>query len=140
MELRQLKYFIVVAEELHFGRAAQRLHLSQPALSKQIRALENNLDVLLIERTKHWVKLTPAGQKLLETAHRILRETEQGIKLVQQIGKGEIGHLKIGFTTPALYSVVPEIIRKDRYRVYCFELTKSEYKRSRLSKIGRGLS
>ena len=75
MELRQLKYFIVVAQELHFGRAAQRLHLSQPALSKQIRALENNLDVLLLERTKHWVKLTPAGQKLLarvrEARHQI---------------------------------------------------------------------
>lgn len=117
MELRQLKYFVVVAQELHFGRAARRLHLSQPALSKQIRALENNLDVLLLERTKHWVKLTPAGQKLLETAQRILRETEQGIKLVQQIGRGEIGQLKIGFTTPALYSVLPGILRRycDRF-------------------------
>ena len=122
MELRQLKYFVVVAEELHFGRAAQRLHLSQPALSKQIRALENNLGVLLLERTKHWVKLTPAGQKLLETAHRILQETEQGIKLVQQIGKGEIGHLKIGFTTPALYSVVPEVLGFYRARFPSVEL------------------
>ena len=65
MEFRQLVYFIAVAEELNFSRAAKRLHLSQPALSKQIQALENSLEIELFNRTKHWVKLTPAGKQFL---------------------------------------------------------------------------
>jgi DNA-binding transcriptional LysR family regulator len=78
MEFRQLTYFIALSKELHFGRAAQRLHLSQPALSKQIQALENSLKIKLFERTKHWVRLTPAGKLFLETARYTLQQLEQG--------------------------------------------------------------
>lgn len=114
MELRQLKYFITVAEVLHFGRAAEALHLSQPALSKQIQALEDSLGVQLLERTKHWVRLTIAGQKFLETAHRILQEVEQGIQATRQIADGEMGRLKIGFTEATLFSLAPDIIKTYR--------------------------
>lgn len=114
MELRQLKYFITVAEELHFGRAAEALHLSQPALSKQIQALEDSLKVQLFERTKHWVKLTIAGQKFLETARRILHEVEEGIQVTRQVADGQIGRLRIGFTETTLFSLAPTIVRTYR--------------------------
>jgi DNA-binding transcriptional LysR family regulator len=114
MELRQLKYFITVAESLHFGRAAESLNLSQPALSKQIQALENSLDVQLLERTKHWVRLTIAGQKFLETAHRILHEVEEGIQVTRQVADGTIGRLRIGLTEATLFSLAPDIIRTYR--------------------------
>jgi DNA-binding transcriptional LysR family regulator len=114
MELRQLKSFITVAEELHFGRAAESLHLSQPALSKQIQALEDSLEIQLLERTKHWVKLTIAGQTFLETAHRILNEVEVGIQVTRQVATGEMGRLKIGFTEATLFSLAPDIVRTYR--------------------------
>lgn len=114
MELRQLKYFIRVAEELHFGRAAESLHLSQPALSKQIQALEDSLGIQLLERTKHWVRLTIAGQKFLETAHRILHEVEEGIQVTRQVANGEIGRLRIGFTEATLFSLAPNIVKTYR--------------------------
>ncbi|BAY41915.1 LysR family transcriptional regulator (plasmid) [Nostoc sp. NIES-2111] len=122
MELRQLKYFVTVAELLHFGRAAEALHLSQPALSKQIQALEDSLGVQLLERTKHWVRLTIAGQKFLETAHRILQEVEQGIQATRQIADGEMGRLKIGFTEATLFSLAPDIIKTYRQRYPQVEL------------------
>lgn len=111
MELRQLRYFITVAETLHFSRAAEALHLSQPALSKQIQALEDSLELQLLERTKHWVRLTIAGQKFLETAHRILQEVEEGIQVTRQVADGEIGRLRIGFTESTLFSLAPNITR-----------------------------
>lgn len=122
MELRQLKYFITVAEVLHFGRAAEALHFSQPALSKQIQALEDSLGVQLFERTKHWVRLTIAGQKFLETAHRILQEVEQGIQATRQTADGEMGRLKIGFTEATLFSLAPDIIKTYRERYPQVEL------------------
>lgn len=111
MELRQLRYFITVAEELHFGRAAESLHLSQPALSKQIQALEDSLEVRLLERTKHWVRLTPAGVKFLETARRILRDVEEGIQITKQVADGQIGRLRVGLTEGTLFSIAPKILR-----------------------------
>lgn len=111
MEIRQLKYFITVAEELHFGRAAESLHLSQPALSKQIQALEDDLDVQLFERTKHWVKLTIAGQKFLETAQRILHDLEEGVQITKQVADGSIGRLRIGFTEASLFNLAPNIVK-----------------------------
>lgn len=111
MELRQLRYFITVAESLHFSRAAEALNLSQPALSKQIQALEDSLEVQLLERTKHWVRLTIAGQKFLETAHRILHEVEEGIQVTRQVADGRIGRLRIGFTEATLFSLAPDIVR-----------------------------
>ena len=114
MELRQLRYFTAVAEELHFGRAAERLHLSQPALSKQIKALESSLEIQLFDRTKHWVRLTPAGRQFLVTARHTLQQLEQGVKVARQVACGEVGRLGVGFPNPALLTIVPNIL--DRYR------------------------
>ena len=123
MELRQLKYFIAVAEELHFGRAAEKLHLSQPALSKQIHALENSIEIKLFDRTKHWVRLTPAGKQFLETARHTLQQLEQGIKAARRIALGEIGRLRIGFPNPALLTILPKILQQYRSQYPKVELT-----------------
>jgi DNA-binding transcriptional LysR family regulator len=114
MELRQLKYFIVVAEELHFGRAAESLHLSQPALSKQIQALEDSLNIQLLERTKHSCRLTMAGKKFLETARKILQEIEEGIQVTRQVADGQRGRVRVGFTEATLFSLAPTIFKTYR--------------------------
>ncbi len=114
MELRHLRYFVTVAEELHFSKAAEKLYVTQPALSKQIRALETELQVQLFDRAKQKIELTAAGVVFLETARRILLEIEQGIEKTRQVARGEIGKLKIGFTASALQTVLPEILDKFR--------------------------
>ncbi len=111
MELRHLHYFITVAEELHFSRAAERLHISQPPLSQQIRGLEDELGVKLFERTKRQVHLTEAGKVFLERSYLVLAQLEQAIAVTQQIGRGEVGQLVIGFVDSATYTVLPEILR-----------------------------
>jgi len=102
IDLRQLRYFVAVAEELHFGRAARRLNLSQPPLSQQIMALEEHLGVMLFQRTKRHVALTPAGQHLLPEARRILRDMERIAEQTKEAQKGLTGHLRIGanFSAP----------------------------------------
>jgi DNA-binding transcriptional LysR family regulator len=111
MELRQIKYFIAVAEELHFGRAAESLHLSQPALSKQIQALEDSLKIQLLERTKHSCQLTMAGKKFLETARKIVQEIEEGIQVTKQVADGQVGRVRVGFTEATLFSIAPKIFK-----------------------------
>ena len=110
MELRHLHYFIAVAEELHFSRAAERLCISQPPLSQQIRALEDELGVKLFERTKRQVHLTEAGKAFLERACLVLAQLEQAIEVTQRIGRGEVGRLTIGFVGSATYTVLPDIL------------------------------
>ena len=107
MELRQLKYFVMVAQELHFGKAAARLDITQPALSKQIRVLERDIQVQLFVRTKRKVELTPAGEVFLQEAQQLLERAKQAIALAQRTAKGEIGRLTIGFTPTATYTVLP---------------------------------
>ncbi|GAP97983.1 LysR family transcriptional regulator [Leptolyngbya sp. NIES-2104] len=114
MELRHLRYFIAVAEELHFGRAAKRLNITQQPLSQQIRQLELELDTSLFHRTKRTVRLTEAGHIFYEGATKILQQAEQTIQFTQQTGRGEIGHLEVGFTGPALSSVLPQIVSRFR--------------------------
>lgn len=97
MELRHLKYFVVLAEELHFGRAADRLHMSQPPLSQQIRALEEQIGVKLFTRTSRKVELTSSGQAFLPEARATLERAENSIKIAQLAQTGNVGRLAFGF-------------------------------------------
>lgn len=110
MELRHLRYFVAVAEELSFGRAAAALNMSQPPLSKQIKDLEREIGATLFERTKRRVEITAAGQDFLLYAKDILRMADEARYRVQQVSTGEIGKLVIGFTGTTMYDL-QEILR-----------------------------
>jgi DNA-binding transcriptional LysR family regulator len=114
IELRHLRYFVAVAEELHFGRAALRLHLAQPPLSQQIRKLEEILGYPLFERTSRSVRLTAAGQLFLERTQRTLRNVQRDIEETRSIGRGEVGSLHIGFVGSAMLTTLPSILREYR--------------------------
>ena len=114
MELRQLRYFIAVAEELHFRRAAERLHISQPPLSQQIRALEQELGFVLLTRTRRRVELTPAGAAFLRDARTLLAELEGAVATARRIDAGETGRLRINFVGSALFSIVPGTVERFR--------------------------
>ncbi len=116
IELRHLRYFIAVAEELHFGRAAQRLHIAQPGLSQQIQALESELGISLLARTRRRVELTAAGQVFLEEGRRVLAQLERAENLARRAATGEIGRLAIGGTESATWVVLPELLRAFRRR------------------------
>lgn len=113
VDLRQLRYFVCVAEELHFGRAARRLNMSQPPLSQQIKALENHLGVVLFRRTQRVVELTPAGNFLLPEARRILHDMGRVAEQTRQAESGLTGHLRIGvnFSAP-LHPFTPKLLQK----------------------------
>jgi DNA-binding transcriptional LysR family regulator len=113
VELRHLRYFLALAEELHFGRAAQRLHIVQPALSKQVIALERELGVELLDRS-HGVTLTAAGQVFYEEAKTIVERVDGAVATTRATARGEIGSLSIGFVAPAMWSVLPAILRVHR--------------------------
>lgn len=116
MELRQLRYFIAVAEELHFTRAALRMHIGQPPLSHAIQMLEEDIGAQLFERTKRSVRLTAAGHAFLLDARRIVALTESAGEVARKAARGESGELRIGFTfsTPftALFSKVINLYRE----------------------------
>lgn len=114
METRHLKYFIAVAEERHFGRAAVRLHMAQPPLSQQIRQLEEQLGTQLLVRTTRKVDLTPAGQLLLDRGRQLLRELEVLESDVKQVGAGATGVLRVGFTGTATYRLMPAVVQAAR--------------------------
>ncbi|WKV51087.1 MULTISPECIES: LysR family transcriptional regulator [Dickeya] len=101
IELRHLRYFIAVAEELHFGRAAEKLHISQPPLSQQIQALEEQIGAQLLERNNRNVRLTQAGELFLKEAWAIITQVNQAAERAARIQRGEIGELNIGFTSSA---------------------------------------
>jgi DNA-binding transcriptional LysR family regulator len=111
MELRQVRYFVAVAEELHFGRAAKRMHVAQPALSKQVMNLERELGARLLERWGRKVELTEAGRVFLERARVILEGVAEAREAAAQAGRGEVGRLSVGFTGMALYGVAPQIVK-----------------------------
>ena len=126
MELRHLRYFAAVASELHFGRAALRLHIVQPALSKQIAALERELGVQLLERSKRRVSLTEAGHPFLEEVTDILSRVDRAARIAQLAAQGQLGRLTIGFIGPAVESVLPEILLEFRTRFPGVNLTLEE--------------
>jgi DNA-binding transcriptional LysR family regulator len=114
MELRQLRYFVAVAEELHFRRAAERLHISQPPLSQQIRALEDELGFALLVRTRRRVELTPPGEAFLRDARALLGELEGAVATARRIDAGQSGRLRINFVGSALFSIVPGTVERFR--------------------------
>jgi DNA-binding transcriptional LysR family regulator len=112
MELRQLRYFVAVAEELHFGRAAKRLGMTQPPLSQQIRGFEEEVGCELLDRRqRRHVRLTPAGEALLPEARRLLREAEGLLRTAMRAARGETGALTIGFAASAMFSPARDAIR-----------------------------
>ena len=111
MELRHLRYFIAVAEELHFGRAAQVLGISQPPLSQQIQALEQEVGARLFERTNRRVELSEAGRLFLHEARLVLAQVDKAADVARRAQLGELGELKIGFTSSAPFnSSIPQAI------------------------------
>lgn len=114
MELRHLRYFIAVADELNFSRAAARLQMAQPPLSQQIQALEIELGVKLFDRKKRPLQLTLAGMTFLEEAKVMLTQLERAVHKTQRIYQGELGHLTIGFTSSIANGVLPNILRSFR--------------------------
>ena len=114
LELRQLRYFVAVAEELHFGKAAERLHMTQPPLSQAIQGLEELLGGALFVRNRRAVGLTPAGDALLPEARRMLLQAAELPELVRRAASGEAGRLALDFVSSADYSVLPPFLR--RYR------------------------
>jgi DNA-binding transcriptional LysR family regulator len=112
IDTRQLRYFIAVAEEHHFGRAAERLLMAQPPLSQQIRQLERSLGTELLVRTTRKVELNDAGELLLLRGRRILEELQSLETDVRRVGEGLQGNLRIGFTGSATYGIMPRVVRE----------------------------
>ncbi|UXZ96880.1 LysR family transcriptional regulator [Pseudomonas phytophila] len=127
MELRHLRYFIAVAEELHFGRAAQVLGISQPPLSQQIQALEQELGTRLFDRTNRRVELSEAGRLFLDEARLVLAQVDKAADVARRVRLGELGELKIGFTTSAPFtSSIPQAIFAFRQRFPAVHLALQE--------------
>jgi DNA-binding transcriptional LysR family regulator len=139
IELRHLRYFVAVSEELHFGRAAARLHMSQPPLSQQIRSLETELGLTLLRRTNRRVELTNAGTAFLEGARRTLESANQTVREARSADDGETGELVLGFVDSAIYGYMPVVLRAYRkqhpsVRVVIRGLTSAE----QVEKLERG--
>lgn len=131
MELRQLRHFIALAEEEHFGRAAERVFVVQQALSGSIRKLEDDLGVRLFERTTRRVTLTPAGAEFLIGARATLASLEQTLERTKRAARGEVGRLAVGFVSGLAFGGLPEVVRTFRTRfpevaVELLELTAAE--------------
>ncbi len=111
MELRQLRYFVVVAEEMHFRHAAERLHLAQPSLTVQIQNLEEELGVRLFERSNRRVHLTAAGERFLKETKQVLLDVNKAVQATRQVAEGVAGTLSISFISTALVGVLPCVLR-----------------------------
>lgn len=131
MELRHLRYFIAVAEEQNIGRAAARLHISQPPLTRQIQQLEEELGVQLFIRTPRGMELTPAGELLLEEARNIRAVVEQATERTQRAGQGKLGRLDVGIFGSAILDIIPRVLAEFRaaypeVKVVLHSMNKSE--------------
>lgn len=126
MELRHLRYFVAVAEELHFGRAAERVGIAQPPLSQQIQKLEREMGVRLFVRTKRRVELTHPGQVFLAEARRTLAQAEHAVEAARRAERGEVGRLAVGFVGSSTYTVLPPVLRAFRRQHPGVELTLRE--------------
>lgn len=126
MELRHLEYFVAVAEELHFGRAAERVGIAQPPFSQSIRRLERELGTQLLTRTKRHVELTPAGAAMLPEARAAIAQARRAFDVARRVGSGELGVLSIGFVSSAAYGVLPGVVKNFRARHPGLELDLKE--------------
>jgi DNA-binding transcriptional LysR family regulator len=132
MNFQRLRYFVAVAEELSFSRAAERLHMAQPPLSYQIKRLEEELGAQLFHRTKRSVRLTDAGRLLLAEARGLLVHAEQTASVAHHVGQGEVGRLTVGFVPSAANRVLPPILRAFGERFPSVELLLREVDPDRL--------
>lgn len=123
---RQMLAFQAVADELHFGRAARRLHMTQPPLSQQVRLFEARVGVPLIERTTRAVRLTPAGRVMFEAIQRMIQDGQQAIQVAHRVSRGESGLLRVGFTPTAAYRLVPAALKAYRAAYPDVRLTLTE--------------
>lgn len=145
MELRQLRYFLAVAEDQSFSKAALRLHISQPPLSTQIKALEDELGVVLLTRGPRGASLTAAGQVYFEAVRDVLKRLGQAHRLASATGSGEIGQLSVGFVSIADYGLLPRALKAFRSRhpqidVHLHELTTdAQIRELRESRIDLGI-
>jgi len=114
VDVRRLRYFLAVAEELHFGRAAERLHIAQPALSRQIASLESAIGALLFDRTRSHIHLTAAGEALLPRARDILARVADAARVARRAAEGKVGVIQIGFVGSATFSILPGILNAFR--------------------------
>src|SRR6185436_8086010 len=110
MELRHLRYFVAVAEELNFTRAAEKLRLAQPSLTRQIHNLEQELGVRLLERARSKVSLTTEGQRFLVDAQRVLALSDESVKAVQRLSRGESGQLNLGYLFKFNFNLLPRTL------------------------------
>ncbi len=125
LDLRRLRYFIALAEEMHFGRAADRLRIAQPPLSRMITRMEADVGAQLIDRSRSQIRLTQAGELLLVRAREIVRQVDEVTTQVAQLGSGKSGVLRVGFVGSATHSVLPSVIKAFRARHADIELTLS---------------
>jgi DNA-binding transcriptional LysR family regulator len=132
IELRHLRYFLAVAEELHFGRAANRLHMAQPPLSQQIRRLEEMIGFPLFARSSRSVKLTPAGEALRERASRTVSRVHEDIEAARSVGRGEEGALTVGFVGSAMLTRLPAMLGRYRALYPRVKLSLREFHTSQL--------
>jgi DNA-binding transcriptional LysR family regulator len=137
MELRHLRAFVAVAEELHFGRAAARLHIAQPPFSQQIKHLERDLGVQLLERTTRQVRLTNAGAVFLEHARRVLAEADRARESVLLTEQGERGEIRVGLTGATTWRLLPRMTRayRARYPLVRLELHPSVFSGAQISAL-----
>lgn len=139
IELRHLRSFLAVSVELHFGRAAARLHMTQPPLTRQIQQLEEQLDVQLFDRSRRRVALTEAGEAFALDCRRVIDELARSVERTRRVARGESGRLRIGFISTADYSILPALLKAYRSRypdvaVELLELTGDE----QLRRLGDG--
>lgn len=116
MELRHLRYFVAVAEEGHFGRAARRLRIAQPPLSRQIHALEAELGFSLFDRSRRRIELTPAGEVFLRRTRHVFDALEAGVIEARRASRGELGRIAVGYPSSVAYSGITELLRAFRAR------------------------
>lgn len=121
-----MRYFVAVAEQLHFRHAAEIVHVAQPALSQQIRQLEKELGVTLLERSRHQVRLTPAGKAFYESALGVLRQADQAAARARKVDSGDAGTIRIGFVSTAAIRVLPDGVKRLQKQVPAAEVELSE--------------